>query len=115
MCNVNPVFTIPESVIVSGITYDVVEKDVVVIGDSSNYAGSVDYGQCEIQILKEQNIQRKNETFLHELIHAVLFEAGYREEHDEDIVDDIARGLYQVLKDNFFYKLYLEEEGEDVG
>jgi hypothetical protein len=42
---------------------------------------------------------RKEQTFVHELLHACFKEAGY-DEQDEEMIDRVSTVLYQVLKDN---------------
>lgn len=44
---------------------------------------------------------QQEESFLHEVIHHILFHAGWNEECvNEPLVQSLASGLYQVLKDN---------------
>lgn len=90
---------IPNKVNVAGVTYSVEEKDIVIVGSGIDYAGSCNYKDAKISILQDMSDERKEETFVHELFHAVLFEAGF-DEHDEELVDRASRVLYQVLKDN---------------
>lgn len=54
------------------------------------------YDEHTINIRPCKNIEQ---TFLHELIHAILNMGGYRN-HDEQLVDSIAHGLYAVIVDN---------------
>ena len=56
-------------------------------------------GRCEhntqtIFINKNQNKQGKELTFIHELVHAILFTMGEME-HDERFVEGFAQLLYQ--------------------
>lgn len=88
-----------EKVIVAGITYSIEEKDNVIIDGNSRYAGSCDSENAIIEIKADLTNERKEETFVHELLHAILFEAGYAE-HDEELVMRASKVLYQVLKDN---------------
>jgi Zn-dependent peptidase ImmA (M78 family) len=90
---------IPQSVKVAGINYTVEETEYVEIHHDKNYSGSCDYVKAEIKILKDMDIQRKEETFIHELTHAIFHEAGYNE-HEEEMVNKVSKVLYQVLKDN---------------
>jgi len=41
---------------------------------------------------------RKEQTFVHELTHAIFYEAGV-EEQDEDMINRVSLVLHQVLKD----------------
>lgn len=93
---------IPNKIDVAGVTYSVEEKEVVIIGDSTGYAGLCNYKDAKIEVLQDMSPERKEETFVHELFHAILFESGF-DEHDEDLVERASRVLYQVLKDNKLY------------
>jgi hypothetical protein len=90
---------IPTEVKVAGVTYKVLEKEYVVIDHNKNYAGSCCYNESEINVLNTLSGTRKEQVFVHELVHAILMEAGY-DEHDEDQVNRIGIVLHQVLKDN---------------
>lgn len=88
---------------VGGVNYSIDwNKEVVIIDGDANYAGGVRYTTSEIEILDEMSEYRKKETFAHELLHAMLFEAGYKEEHDEEMVVRLGLVLNQVLQDNDF-------------
>ncbi|EKN67477.1 phage protein [Schinkia azotoformans LMG 9581] len=91
--------SIPNKIKVAGIVYTVEEKDVVIIDDCAGYVGLYNYKDTRIEILKDMTLQRKQETLVHEVLHAVLFEFGLKD-HDEELVERAAQVLYQVLKDN---------------
>jgi Zn-dependent peptidase ImmA (M78 family) len=90
---------IPAEVKVAGVTYKVLEKEYVEFEQNKNYAGSCCYNESEINVLNTLSGTRKEQVFVHELVHAILMEAGY-DEHDEDQVNRIGIVLHQVLKDN---------------
>ncbi|PNP88241.1 hypothetical protein BMT55_15685 [Listeria newyorkensis] len=89
----------PSEVKVAGVIYNVVEKDLVVVGESA-VLGSCDFDKTEIELKTGMSQTRKEQVFIHELTHAILFEAGFTE-HDEDLVDRFAIVAHQVLKDNW--------------
>jgi hypothetical protein len=95
---------VPDSVNVNGIDYPVYECDVVILNGSTEYMGKAEYADQHIEILSSMSEQRKIQTFYHELIHCMLFEAGFGE-HDEELVDRLSKVLVNVLKYN---KLYSE-------
>jgi hypothetical protein len=66
-----------------------------------NLYGEVTYHNAKIRIDGDMHRDRTNETLVHELIHAMMFEAGY-DEHDEDFVRRFSAMLHQVLLDNDF-------------
>jgi len=92
-------FMIPNKVNVAGIEYEIEEVENVIIDGSVNYAGSCSYVESKIQILKDLAPTKKEQVFIHELLHACFFEAGFGD-HDEDIVNRVGIVLYQVLKNN---------------
>ena len=49
--------------------------------------------------------ERKEQTLVHEILHACFKDAGF-EDQDEDVINRVGIVLYQVLKDN---KLYFGE------
>ena len=84
---------------VAGMLYSVSEVEYVIIDGSVNYAGSCDYNNTHIEIREDLPQARKDETFVHELMHAAFYEAGY-DEHDEEMIDRVSKVWHQVLKDN---------------
>lgn len=71
-------------------------------------------GQCsvEAQVIKIGTFINKDQqvvTMLHEIIHCIcgLYNVTLPEEDTEPIVDGIARGLFQVFKDNPQLNSYL--------
>lgn len=87
---------------VAGIEYTVEEVDTVIIDGSTSYAGSCNYASSEIQLLSSLTKAKKEQTFIHELLHACYNEAGF-DEQDEDVINRVGIVLYQVLKRNKLY------------
>lgn len=69
--------------------------------------GEVDYPKCLITLLGPLNRARKEETLIHEVLHAIFFEAGYLE-HNEEMVDRLTPFLYSFIKENNLDKLFDE-------
>ena len=65
--------------------------------------GYINYQKSTIDIEKNLDKQAQEIVILHEIIHGVLDHAG--QEHDEVCVDIISRGIYQVLRDNYNFRL----------
>lgn len=84
-----------------GVTYPVVEKKDIIIDGDANFIGCCRFKDHTIELLADAGPDRKSETLIHELIHAMMFEAGY-DDHDEDLVKRLGKILHQVLKDNDF-------------
>jgi Zn-dependent peptidase ImmA (M78 family) len=63
--------------------------------------GNVDFSDCIIQIDADISDERKEQTLIHEMLHAVHFEAGYDpSDQDEDMINRTANVLHQVIVDN---------------
>ena len=62
--------------------------------------GQTSYDECVIRILGRLAPQAKIATLWHEIIHAILVEAGFTGDHSEQMVSAIAHGVLGVLKNN---------------
>ncbi|WOD61769.1 ImmA/IrrE family metallo-endopeptidase [Niallia taxi] len=90
---------IPNKINVAGIDYSVHFVDFIEIDGNRNYQGSCSYQESEISVLNNLSKNRKEQVFVHELVHAIFNEAGF-DAQDEDMVNRLGIVLYQVLKDN---------------
>jgi hypothetical protein len=88
---------IPSKVKVAGIEYEVHEVDGIL--ERFNILGQINYHKGIIELDSSLCQTRKEQTFVHELLHACFKEAGY-DEQDEEMIDRVSAVLYQVLKDN---------------
>ena len=88
---------IPLEVHVAGIDYTVHYQDDLM--RTHNLLGQVLYAESRIDIDSSMSDSKKEQVFIHELVHAMLNEAGY-DEQNEEIVNRLAIVLYQVLKQN---------------
>lgn len=89
-----------EKIKIGGITYDIEYKDTIDVNGDLNYFGTCDKKQAKIEISTLANKQRQEQTLVHEILHAVFYEAGIVLDNEEDIVNRVSLVLYQVLKDN---------------
>lgn len=63
--------------------------------------GIVDCHMHQISINRTVgDYQRHEQTFLHELLHAIVHDRGLELDNEETIVDELAKGLHQVIRDN---------------
>ena len=94
---------------VGGLTYDVEFKELE--ADEGVQLSCCKRTQTVIEV-NNHNIseQLQKQTLIHEMTHAILFEAGLELENEEDAVNRIALVLHQVLKDNDFS--WLREDNE---
>jgi len=86
--------------------------------DGAMFSGLIHYQDGLIEIEAGLGDHAKEVTLLHEVIHAVLDDRGVKE-HDEDLIEILARGLLGVLKDNGickrFYPGGMNVDGERDG
>ena len=81
---------------------DYVVKEIEGLHDSGEeLLGQVTYHDTQIRLNSESSECRKKNVLIHELLHAMLYEAGY-DEQDEEMVRRLGNVLTQVLTDNDF-------------
>lgn len=93
---------IPSKVRVGSVDYDVELTDETLVLNTQQSLGIIDYENNKIRIANNiQSNQRQEQTFLHELVHAITreFKIDFTED-EEVIVDKLAYGLHQVIRDN---------------
>ena len=98
---------IPKKLKIAGFWYKITRSKQV--SDHSSTFASTFNSQQEINVGNDFPIQKQEQTFLHEILHAIWFcyglkEAGFKNDQEEHIVDALSNGLYQVLKDNKLIK-----------
>lgn len=93
------VIIIPKKVKIAGIEYAV--SEIEHFQRDNELLGQILYTHGIIKIDSSIANDRKEQVFVHEMLHGIFFEAGI-EEQDEDIINRVAIVLYQVLKDNKF-------------
>lgn len=96
---------IPDIVRINGVDYTVQITPDTLIHDGNECVGIVDYNFHIIKInSKLTDQQDKERTFLHELFHAIIDERSLdieaKEINEEIVVEELAKGLYQVIRDN---------------
>lgn len=88
---------IPLQVNVAGIDYTVQYQEDLL--KTHSLMGQVIYAESKIDIDSSMSESKQEQVFVHELVHAMLNEAGY-DEQDEEMVNRLSIVLYQVLKQN---------------
>lgn len=106
---------IPESVRINGIEYPV--KFVSALNDGERIChGRIFFNTCKIHINAEtQGHEKMCVTLLHEILHALLFNGRIELNNEEDVVEVLSNGLYQVLQDNGrrFFDIVKEEKKDE--
>lgn len=87
---------LPNRMKVAGVHYDIelVEDD--------EKCGSCSYDSLILRVDPRLKVEKQQQVFVHELLHAIFYEAGYTEQ-DEEMIDRVSKVLFQVLKDNDLY------------
>ena len=91
--------TIPSEIKVGGINYKVEIVDHLPHEETGYKWGECDYQRGTIKIWKELSSEKQEQTFIHELTHAIAHEAGI-DNQDEDLINRFALVAYMVIKDN---------------
>lgn len=90
---------LPERVKIAGVVYEVniaenrSEKDGKLLGE-------IVYHEGTIYLNEDQRPDIMAATFLHEVVHGVLYHMGSKLNDDEKFVEGFTSGLYQVFADN---------------
>lgn len=81
--------------------YDVNTVDYTVLNGQLCY-GLIDYNKLEIQIAKDIPLEKQRETLWHEILHGITneYNIDLSNDDEEDIIDEISKGIVQVLHDN---------------
>lgn len=83
--------------------YEVIMTDEPIFMDNLRAYGHINFD--DKQILIDKTLREKQghaQTLVHEIIHGIIYDRGldFRNDGEETIVDQLAKGLYQVVKDN---------------
>lgn len=98
---------IPKSVNIIGFDWAIkLDRDVAYEG---NIHGSTHPMSQKIYLDPDNTLQKQEQTFLHEVMHAIWWQTGLNKRHtdhkiEEEIISALSSGLYQVLKDNRLLK-----------
>ena len=86
---------------VGGIDYDVSIKDLSQFDAQNSFRmGQHHEMNATIEISDKLSKQKRDQTFVHELLHAIVCESGLELDDEETVVNQMGLMLYQVLKDN---------------
>lgn len=93
---------IPRTIRIGSVDYTVEKTDEYLKLDGEQCLGIINYEEQTIKLAKNiQHEQILEQTFLHELVHGIVHEYKVDFAADEEtIVDTMALGLHQVIRDN---------------
>lgn len=91
---------LPKTVRVFGIPYTVERQDRITV-DGQNADGCITYNTASIEIVDGMPIEVERVVVLHEVLHAVFKGQGQNVlRRDEDLIEAVAHGVIQVIRDN---------------
>ena len=92
---------IPESVRIGGVEYSVTYEENLRHGNDIAY-GHISYDDCLIQLSSTDGTspQMRGQILWHEILHGISEHANLKIEDEENVIDTLAKGIYQVLQDN---------------
>lgn len=90
---------IPSKVKVAGYDYLVERPPSTFLDGAQAVDGLHNAGSQCIKVARIGTDDYQNTVFLHELLHAIIY-AFTPDEQDEKFVEQVSKGLYQVIKDN---------------
>lgn len=91
---------IPKKVRIMGRDFAVKREPVVLMGSALCF-GTVEHGTGTIRLNdSEQDEQHMCVTLWHEILHAVVQNAGLEMKNEEEVVRAISTGVYQIIADN---------------
>ncbi|MBZ5365339.1 hypothetical protein [Staphylococcus aureus] len=82
---------------VCGVKYKIVQLEDV--DNNPSCLGLCIYKDSLIHLKQGLSFERKKQILIHELLHAMMYEAGY-EEHDEGLVNNLSIVINQVISQN---------------
>lgn len=91
--------TIPKEVNILGTVYkvEILDNKEDTTLKENNIDGYVHYHDKRIVIQKTEDTQQENDTFNHELFHALLYEAGHEDySHDETLINALERLIPKI-------------------
>lgn len=90
---------LPKSIRVGTNDYDIVPTRG--LSSSESLYGKITYGNTHIEIDESLSESKARDVLVHEITHAILYEAGY-DDHTEEEVNRIGKVLAMLLHDNDF-------------
>lgn len=90
-----------ENVKIGALTYKIIRTDEPIILDYKLCSGMIDKDNLTILIDSKLDEQVQNEVLIHEILHGVVMDRNLILEDEEMIVDEISKGIHQLIVNNF--------------
>jgi hypothetical protein len=88
------------------IDFEVVSVDGLTDAEGSRkLSGHISYDHCKIELEQRISEQAKYLVFWHEVFHAIFTQYGLEPEGEEKLIDALANGIVDFLRDNPTLKL----------
>lgn len=98
--------SVPSTVFINGMPYVVTQAEDKHL-DDKDLLGEVSYIQLSIRLHSDMKQETRDVVFLHEVAHAMLYEAQCTTIHNkESLVEPLSHLLYQLFKQNDFSFAY---------
>jgi Zn-dependent peptidase ImmA (M78 family) len=92
---------IPSKVRIGSVIYDVVFTENNLVANGKECYATIDYNFHTIEInTKLADSQKHEQSLLHEIFHGILHDRGIELDDEESIVEALALGMHQIIKDN---------------
>ncbi len=105
---------IPKKIRIGGVDYEIKYTSNLNDGMQMCY-GYISYEKSTIEINPDnQEHQKQCLTLWHEILHGIAEHANLKIENEEQVIDVLAKGVYQVLQDNARVLFDIADRG-DVG
>ena len=87
---------------IGGTIYEIENTPYSFDDDKTTVMGDIDQVAAKIKINLDHSIAqvRKQQSLIHEILHAMIFEAGCENEIDEKLIKRLAMVMFQVVKEN---------------
>ena len=92
-----------ESVMVDAVRYRVEQDSEIIVVNGQECGACVNYDGALIRIRDPVTlgVGAQAKTLMHEIVHAILFERGRREDaENEDLIDAVASGFVNLVRQN---------------
>ncbi|MBO5917862.1 MAG: hypothetical protein J6Q14_03745 [Oscillospiraceae bacterium] len=92
---------IPSEVRIAGVDYLVAIREGLNDGETM-LRGQIQFDKSYINLNPNQGHQQMSQTLIHEVLHGIFYHYGIEleEKKEEEVVERLTHGLYQVLQDN---------------
>ncbi len=92
---------IPNEVRIAGVDYLVTIREGLNDGENM-LCGQIQFDKSYINLSPTQGHQQMSLSLIHEILHGIFFHYGIemKKKKEEEVVERLTHGLYQVLQDN---------------